>query len=562
MPVPGSSSLAKVTLLLALALSVSAQDINKAALRYEIHGVVLETGTNQPVLDAKVTLYFLGSEKPRVRTGLKTQKILGETTTDFLGAFVFRPDEPGHYGVNVTKDGYTTGRGSSQFFTLTTEEPNRDVRLVLAHPGEIIGRVVDAETRKPIPNVTVRAWAARSILSLARGRGRLYGRPGFGSGSESITDLDGRFRLSERLPGSWIMEIVPRTRGKKRVTTEFSESDLELVDEDVENTYWPGGSGPESAVPVTLAPGGVVDAGDLAVKTIQYYRVHVEIPGGVCSSEETLLIDEALYGWREVARDVPCGKDFLISGFSPGSHRLIFYTNTRPATLRTASVPFAITEKSVTITVPLAYGVTVDARFVAADGAQPPDFTRLALFLNGLDCLSSPDHKVPAAADGRLRVINVPFGRHEAIILGASRDRYIKEILYNGTPRPDHVISVGDDAGSSSLTIVIDDKPAVINGLVMEGSTPVSEPFVTVTKWPILAEWLDGAITKVRGDDKGRFSFSGLAPGEYRVVAFASSTQYSEYDQATLRRIIESGQKVELGPRALKNLTLELRKPE
>ncbi|MEN6536878.1 MAG: carboxypeptidase-like regulatory domain-containing protein [Bryobacteraceae bacterium] len=550
-------------MLLALALSVSAQDVNKATLRYEIHGVVLETGTNQPILDAKVTLYFLGSEKPRVRTGLKTQKILGETTTDFLGAFVFRPDEPGYYGVDVKKDGYTAGAGSSQYLTLTTEEPNREVRLFLAHPGEITGRVVDAETQKPIPNVTVRAWAARSILSLARGRGRLYGRPGFGSGSESITDLNGRFRLSERLPGSWIMEIVPRTRGKKRVTTEFSESDLELVDEDVENTYWPGGTDPESTVPVTLASGAIVDVGERAVKKAQYYRVHVEVPGGICKSEETLIVsEEALNGRLDVARDVPCGKDFLISGFSPGSHRLIFYTNTRPATLRTASVPFSITDKNVTVTVPLAYGVTVDARFVAADGAQPPDFTRLALFLNGLDCLSSPDHKVPAGADGRLRVTNVPFGRHEAIISGVGTDRYVKEILYNGTPRPDNVISVGDDAGGRSLTIVIDDKPATVNGIVTEGGTPVSEPFVTITKWPILAEWLDGAITKVRGDDKGRFSFNGLAPGEYRVVAFASSTQYAEYDQATLRRIIETSQKLELGPRALKNLTLELWKPE
>ncbi len=562
MPVPGCSSLSKLVLFLVPALTVSAQNVSTATLRYEVHGTVLETGTNQPVLDAKVSLYFLGSEKPRVRTGLKTQKVLGETTTDFLGAFVFRPDEPGYYGVGVEKDGYTTSIGSSQYFTLTTDERSREVRLVLAHPGEITGRVVDAETRKPIPNVKVRAWGARSILSLARGKGRLYGRPGFGLGTESITDLDGRFRLSERLPGNWILEIVPRTRGAKRVATEFSERDLELVDEDVENSYWPGGSDPESAVPVTLASGAIVDVGDLAVKKARYYRVHVEIPGGVCSSEETLLIDEALYGWREVARDVPCGKDFLISGFSPGSHRLTFYTNTRPSTRRTASVPFAIADKNVTVPVPLAYGVTVDARFVAADGAQPPDFTRLWVDPAGIDTVSFASVRAQSDTKGMARMDNVPIGKYSVTVSGVGTDRYVKELLYNGVPRPDHVISVGNDAGGSSLTIVIDDKPATVNGTVTEGGTPVSEPFVTITKWPILADWLDGSVTKVRGDDKGRFSFNGLAPGEYRVVAFASSTEYSEYDQTTLKRTIESGQKVELGPRALKNLTLELWKPE
>lgn len=564
MPVPGPTSFPKVALLTALALSASAQEINKPASRYEIHGVVQETGTNQPVLDAKVFLYFLGSEKPRVRTGLKTQKTLGETTTDFLGAFVFRPAEPGYYAVAAEKEDYTNTAGSSQYFTLTTEEPNREVHLALGHSGEIIGRVVDAETRKPIPNVTVRAWDARLILAVARGRASILGGPSLGQGAESTTDLDGRFRLSGRLPGNWILEIVPRTRGVKRVTTEFSESDLDTVDEDVEDVYGPGGAGPESAVPVTLASGAIVDVGDLSVKKAQYYRVRVAITDDVCTPGGTQWLQEqTLHGWWTLAHGVPCGKDLLITGFSPGEHRVLFAAFTPPDKRRTASVSFAIADKNTGIAAPLAYGIPIDVRFAAADGAQPPDFTKLRMFPIGIDTASFASLQAQSDARGRARLNNVPIGKYDVTVSGVGRDRYVKEILYNGVLRPDHVISVGNDAGGGSLTIVIDDKPAVINGLVTEGSTPVSEPFVTITKWPILAEWMDRAVTKaVRGDEKGRFSFSGLAPGEYRVVAFASPTQHSEYDQATLRRIIEAGQKVELGPRALKNLTLELRKPE
>ncbi|MEN6536879.1 MAG: hypothetical protein ABFD60_07655 [Bryobacteraceae bacterium] len=551
MPVPGSSSLAKVSLLLAVALSTFPQDVNKATLRYEVHGVVLETGTNQPVLDAKVALYFLGSEKPRVRTGLKTQKTLGETTTDFLGAFVFRPDEPGYYGVDVKKDGYTAGAGSSQYFTLTTEEPNREVRLVLAHPGEIIGRVVDAETRKPIPNVTARAWRPHELLFLANRQASGVGRF---PGPESITDLDGRFRLNT-LAGNYAVEVEPRTRGAKRIIWEFSDRDAEHVDEDAEHSYWPGGSGPKAVNPVPLTAGATVDVGDLPVNRAQYYRAHVEIPKGICEADETLYISEELPSFSlQLARRAPCGKDLLITGFAPGSHLLLFSTNSPEEKRRTARVEFSITDKNVKVAAPLAYGVPIDVKFVAADGAQPPDFTKLAAFVN-------PFGNLTADAKGRLRAPNVPLGSYKARVRGLGADHYVREVLHNGIRQPDQNVTVGDELGGNSVTFVIDDKPAVITGAVTEKETPVSKPYVILAKWPLLTENPFEEVRRMYGDDAGKFTFKTLAPGEYRIFAISNS-DLLEFEPAVLKRVLETSQKVELGPRALKNLTLELWKRE
>lgn len=59
----GNVSLRWIVLVLGTSCA-SAQTSDKPAIRPEVRGVVLESGTNQPVPDAEVSLYFLGEERP------------------------------------------------------------------------------------------------------------------------------------------------------------------------------------------------------------------------------------------------------------------------------------------------------------------------------------------------------------------------------------------------------------------------------------------------------------------------------------------------------------------
>jgi hypothetical protein len=61
-----------------------------------------------------------------------------------------------------------------------------------------------------------------------------------------------------------------------------------------------------------------------------------------------------------------------------------------------------------------------------------------------------------------------------------------------------------------------------------------------------------------RGDDTGHFQMTGLAPGEYRVIAVRALTTPSLAANAAAERALAAGQKVEVGQNGFQNVTLEL----
>ena len=239
----------------------------------EIHGVVLEPGTKQPVVDAEVSLYFLGEERPMVRFGIGSLTPTSKTPTDATGAFVFHPDKLGYYTVAVKKEGHSapgSGEGKNILdVTLTAAEPTGEARLTLSRPGQITGTVVDETTGKPIPK-----------LSVIPGKlTRLDGRLMVG-GTPVITGADGRF-VAPNLPSGDYVVIVPAQRsGKERIISKFSESDLKTVDEDYPLTYWPGGQGLETATPLMVNSGASVDFGKVQTRKVPYYRAARAYSGG------------------------------------------------------------------------------------------------------------------------------------------------------------------------------------------------------------------------------------------------------------------------------------------
>jgi hypothetical protein len=541
----------------AVVLCAFPQSAGSPAPSPEIRGMVVELGTNLAVPGAEVRLAVKGSGpinggwEPSASRTVKT---------DFSGAFTIQLDKFGEYRVDAKAEGYQgRGVGSSgniRPVTLTADDPVGKVTLFLYRPGGLSGRVVDEETGKPLANLGVIASQIRYLGGM-----RLAGGPNKGN-----TGADGSFLVSNLDTGDYVADIGFQTEEKKRVMTEFTEKDLETVDRDFDHTYWPGGHGLEIAVPLTIASGLTEDVGVIRVRKVPYYRVHVRvIPTSKCEADDTVTVYQQTRDSQSGTHiwdlaNAPCGKDLLVTGFLPGSHRLIF--GRRPASSagrEMASVPFVITDKNIEITAALDPGIVVDGSFVVAEGAKLPDLTNTRIQLDSPDTFASADRPpVGPSADGRFLMAGVPAFPARVEVWRIKAGYYVKEIRYNGTAAG-HLIPLEQSSLTHSLTIILDDKPAAIGGAVMDGDKPVNTPFVVLKKWPPSAGlgFGIGALTAT-GDNKGKFQFSNVPPGEYRMVALRSIEEYIYRVPDVLERAMAAASKIELGPKGFQNATLEL----
>jgi hypothetical protein len=81
----------------------------------EIRGVVVEPGTNLPVANAVVSLYFLGAEAPKIIVGTGLLDVTGTVNTDATGAFSALLDKVAYY-----RTPRSSGAVISTFSSVTT----------------------------------------------------------------------------------------------------------------------------------------------------------------------------------------------------------------------------------------------------------------------------------------------------------------------------------------------------------------------------------------------------------------------------------------------------------
>lgn len=520
-----------------------AQEENPQTASGVIRGVVLESGTQQPISGAAVSV---------AATGAAPLESSAKTTTDAAGAFAISMKMPGRYRVEASKPGYQPPSGPSAAAEVELEEryPDAEVKLLLGHFGALTGSVVDGAGR-PLPDLRLQAVHenARAMRFLP-------------FGTEAKTDAEGRFVIASLAPGDYAVEIGPQAAAPDRLLTAFTEADAEKVDQDYERTYWPGGHGAESALPVSAPAGATVDIGTLRIQKIPYYRVHVRIPVAPCDETDSMSVYETVGdpGGGSLNRillgQAPCGKDILVTGHPSGSFRLFLRIGGENGS--SASVPFVIADQNITVTAPLLPDLTVDGAFVIAEGARPPDFTKLSVILRPTDGVIDVLQSQPADSDGKFQIPYVRPVAQTVAVLGLSADHYVKEIRYNGSALSGPTVPLDQGASAPGLAIVLDDKPAAISGHVVAPDGRAVRATVIAVSWP----WdgtSPGPSGMAQGDDSGSFLMTGLSPGEYRLIAIPSlSRDLPSVSEAAFERIMEGGAKVELSVGALVNVTLEL----
>jgi len=504
----------------------------------EIRGTVVESGLG--LAGVTVTLYQFGAEPDQATT----RTVSAVTSTDPQGAFVLHPSRAGEYYVEVKKEGYFAetfdGPAADPMdsvgdpVSLDQDHPSQQRRFTLIRLGELRGRVIDGDG-KPLSNLRVVLIPATS--------------------TQVVTDPDGYFTATKLRPGDYLVRIGPE-RGFPEILRQFSESDLKIVDEDLETSFWPG-------VPIPVSSGASLSVGTITVRKAAYYRAHLSVQPGDCEADENWHLAVRTGGAPDfrLARQVPCGKDFLVRNLPPGAYSFVLSTDDgRGEEKRWAVAPVEVTDQNLEVKMIMSPGADISGRLVAAEGAALLAKTTVVVtpVLGGWGFTTRVSD-----AGGTFQVHSLPGDPSQVSARDMGDKFYVKEVRYNGLLVTDGVFT--PVSGPANLEIVIDDKAATINGSVAERGKVAGPIMIVAVKWPLAPDSSSVSMLlrkskNTPADEQGNFQINGMAPGEYRVFGVTETTAM-RLKPGTLIRLIDRAEKVTLDRGASPSVTLKIVEP-
>jgi protocatechuate 3,4-dioxygenase beta subunit len=496
-----------------------------------VAGSVVSATTGEPIHKASVRFGRLAEGSGSA--------ILGDygATTDSSGNFQARVDA-GRYAMAVTRNGYaqqSAGQlGSAKaasIITLACGADTAGIRFLMTPQGLITGTVVD-EDKEPVANAIVEAFNDRAVLPASRIRA---------AGSARTDDL-GKYR------------IFGLGAGRYFVRAQLPEETVTLTTPEQQQTsyvpiYYPDTNHAAAATPLQVANGQEIEA-DIAVFKVP--TVHIS---GKVRSDYPIGGPPRLTAYpgdhpswdpgerRGVIAEDKTGR-WSLDDLQPGPYTLVCDRIDHGVRLGARQVVNVGTKNIDNIDVTLnrypdlAGKVTVEGGGKVPSGIRVSLQPRQALVSMGYGAAQiSPEGEFlmtaisPDLSD--LRVSNMPAGY------------FVKSVVVSGHEVSESGIELGL-GGSHKVDIVIS-----VSGASLEGSVSDEEgkpsPSATVVLVPDPEHrQLKSRYYTATADQNGRFTTSGIYPGEYTVIAWDSAESLDDAAPDTLKVAQKEGQTLKL----------------
>jgi hypothetical protein len=554
-----------------------------------IQGTLVAIDSGRPVRRARVSLTSVGG-------GAVGQSV----TTDDLGVFTFKDLPAGAYTLAASKPGYLdsiygqrrpgTGRPGTPIQLIDGQHLEK-LTFQLARGGAIMGTVVD-DQGEPVFGQQVRVYryvrraGERTLQSAGtdvtddRGQYRIpvllpgeYIVSTFPRESPSDAAVADLKKMAETLvvnarAGADEQALV---RMKEEIAR-ASEIKADETSESYAPVYYPGTTQASGAQSIMIEVGqerAGVDFQLQLVRTAKISGVVTAADGGANALASTVIAlvdaDQIVPGvTARTARPDADGR-FTIGGVPPGRY-LIF---ARAASMTSFNVQ-GPTPESPVAKVASTFGATqfwamsdvlVDGRNVPdlaltmqkgmtvsgvvrtdSSGGQTFDLARVrvSLSLVGPAGLGNLIPDIPATADaaGRFSISGAVPGKYRVSVAGPPAAWTLKSAVFNGREALDFFVEVkpGEDQGG---VITLTTHPGTLSGMLQDSSGQPTAAYTIIVFPSDERLWAAPArrILATRPATDGRYSFSSLPAGEYRLVAVTDVEPGQWYDPAFLREL-------------------------
>jgi hypothetical protein len=522
-----------------------------------LRGRVYAGDTGQPLRKAQVRIF---STNPGAGGGIVSPENR-LAMTDGSGRFEFDHVRAGRYTVTVQKAGYVNLSFGQQrqndaakpidvLDGLTIEK----IDISLPRGGVITGRILD-EFGDPVADVQV--GAVRNLYTGGSRRLVPAGRMG-------TTNDIGEFRLAALPPGEYYVSATYRN---------FNVSPQEDTNDrgGYAPTYYPGTPDLSSAQKVAVAIGQTVNDITLALLPVRTARVSgtaVDSRGQALRGVVIAAPRGGLQfgGFASQPGQIRPDGSFAMTGLTPGDYTL----QVQGQAVNGPDAEYASTEVTVAgvdltnVRIVSVKPSTITGRVVFASGdpaSLKASTVRLIVqpaFIGGP--LLGPFPPPAAPHDDWSFQSSARAGMVRVALQGLPAGRWnLKAVRHHGVDITDSGLEVRPGEDLSDVEVVMTDQIASLSGLVTNGRGDTVKDYWTVVFARDRDKWAAGRYVRMsRGDQDGRFRFTGLPAAEYLAIAVDSLDPGEVNDPEFLTRAETRASRFSIGEGETKTLDLKL----
>jgi protocatechuate 3,4-dioxygenase beta subunit len=509
-----------------------------------IEGQTFNAATGAPLKKVMVQLIGLNPAKGNMPVAVSKQ-------TDDQGNFAFTGLAAGRYQLSGQRQGFLRqSYGSRHFNTNGTPIPLgqdqhlRNAVLKLSPQSVIAGRVVD-EDGDPMANVQVRALEYRY---------RSGKKQWIQVGNGQTSDI-GEYRVPNLEPGRYLVEANPRN-GDMMMPPQAGEPLPDRPEMVAAITYFPSSTESATASPVDVGVGAEVRGIEIRIRKVQAFRVRGKVIAPGSNDRPAVMVmlmpkDGAGQGQNLNAmrqRD----NQFEIRGVTPGSYTAMARMGNGGQQL----VGFQAVEVGRNhvdgLVLTLSGGIDIPGTLKVAESDAVVDLHNANVSLRplGVQFMSTPRAKV--GDDGKFALKGVMTERFTINVSGVPDNCFVKSIQYAGQ----EVTAAGAEPnGNSAIEITLSATAGQVSGSVGDkDGKPVAGAMVA-----LFDKGAEGAQPwNFYTDENGNFTFKGLKPGDYNVLAWEDIEPGAYMDPEFLKKWESRAVEVKIDPSGSQALQLKV----
>jgi protocatechuate 3,4-dioxygenase beta subunit len=494
-----------------------------------ISGVVLNDATGTPIRRAIVTLSTLST--------LDTPPLEAVTFTESNGVFGFTAIPPGKYRLLANMDGFeratfgaSTPARPPVTLNLAAGDGRYGITFRLRPLASISGVVLDPDG-DPVANASVRLLRA----------GFARRRPTYRSVGWTSTDGLGRYRVTDVLPGQYVIMAVPQQHEPAALVQPDVTVGQSVSQKMYALDFYPDTSRLSAATPLLISPGKDLDGIDFhfTARTVAPLHGRIAVPE---DAQANLHVQILAY-----PQDIPEGNFqgaaamAMPPDFTFEFPYLIAGPYTIIATLPAEGREYRAVERmelppaGQEITLHLEHGIDLTGRVdLEGTGYRPADPFRVTLSSGD----SFPERSRPAAEvkpDGTFTIANVFPGIWDINVSPVPHGGYIKAMLLGDQDVLNDDMTITPNT-HEPLRIVLSTRGGGVTGTVtVPQGVPKSARARVLLAPSGKYEHVLSYYAVAAADDAGHFELKSVTPGRYKLYAFEELEPGSYEDPGFLK---------------------------